>query len=89
MLFIEMVESSRNPCKIKIANVPYDLDSNLHSCVQIADWICTLLGKTFAYEVRPREWGPQKEYYEYFNEEIKKITGQASVFQKSQGTLVF
>lgn len=84
MLFIEMVDSTNRPNKIKIVNIPYDLDSNLHGCVQVADWICTLLGKIFAFQVRPKEWRLQQEYSLLFSEQIKELTSEVSSFQPLQ-----
>lgn len=71
--FIRAIVLNEDSGKVRIKDVPYDLDSKDYQTIQAADWMCTLLFRVLAYEINPAEWTDQKGYFDRFRERIREI----------------
>lgn len=67
-----------------IIDRPYSLKSELHSCIQAADWICTILSKCLVYEIESAEWPENKLYYDKLWESVSNNSENFSEFKARQ-----
>lgn len=85
---IRSIVHRKNMSDIHIVDRPYSLQSDLHSCIQVSDWICTLLARCISYQLNPKEWPENKPYQENLWELIQSTATDYSEFKPRQATLV-
>lgn len=60
--------------RIALIETPFQGDSELYNSIQAADWVCSLLGRVFAYMASPDTQQVNLPYYERFSPVIKKMS---------------
>jgi len=88
MQMVDQMSKKGRFSKNRLANSPYDLDSDMHDCIQIADWVCSLLVKYLTYEHFSKEWKTNKIYHSAFIEDFTELSSSACEFAPRQQVLI-
>ncbi len=63
----------------RLSEPPFQVESYLYQTVQAADWIAAILGRVWAYELRPKEYQDCRPAYKYFAARIDGTASNSSV----------
>lgn len=65
-----IANSFRKNLNFQLVEPPHEADSELYDSVQAADWICSIMFRTFSYRAQPKEWSSDHAYFDTYNEKI-------------------
>lgn len=56
---------------MRLIERPFQVESHLFHAVQLADWICAIVGKTLAYQCDAHEFSDYKDVHDYFSVRLR------------------
>lgn len=70
-----------NPAR-HMLSPPFEVESYINQNIQAADWLAAIVGRLWAYEIRPREYEDHKDFKMYFSDRLHQVTTHSTVLPR-------
>jgi hypothetical protein len=67
-----------------LSSPPFEVESYLNQNVQAADWIATIIGRMWAYNLEQGEFADCKPYRDFFWDRVAQVSTHSSVMRRPQ-----
>lgn len=66
----------------RLLSPPFEVESYINQNIQAADWIASILGRLWAYEIRPDEYADHKNFKKYFWGRVHQVATHSTVLPR-------
>ncbi len=63
---------------------PFEVESYINQNIQAADWIASIIGRLWAYELLPTQYPDHKSFKYYFHQRLQGVSTHSTVFRRWQ-----
>jgi hypothetical protein len=61
---------------------PFEVESYINQNIQAADWVAAIVGRLWAYEIRPTEYADHANLKKYFWQRLHQVTSHSTVLPR-------
>jgi hypothetical protein len=61
---------------------PFEVESYINQNIQAADWVAAIIGRLFAYEMRPTQYSDHQNFKTYFAQRIHQVATHSTVLPR-------
>lgn len=65
-----------------LSSPPFEVESDLNQNIQAADWIASIIGRLWNYQLEPQEFAKYQPYLEYFWDRIHQVATHSTVMRR-------
>jgi hypothetical protein len=64
---------------------PFEVESYINQNIQAADWLAAIVGRLWAYEIRPKEYADHENFKMYFSNRLHQVASHSTVLPRPRG----
>jgi hypothetical protein len=61
---------------------PFEVESYINQNIQAADWVAAIIGRLWAYELRPLEYADHLDFRKYFWQRLHQVSTHSTVLPR-------
>jgi Protein of unknown function (DUF3800) len=66
----------------RLLSPPFEVESYINQNIQAADWICAIIGRMWAYQIRPKEYVDHLKFRNYFWDRLHLVATHSTVLPR-------
>jgi len=66
----------------RLISPPFEVESYLNQSMQAADWLAAIIGRLWAFELQPIQYGDHQQMHSYFWDRIHTVASHSTVFRR-------
>jgi hypothetical protein len=70
-----------NPAR-RLLSPPFEVESYINQNIQAADWLAAIVGRLWAYEIRPKEYSDHENFKRYFWDRLHQVATHSTVLPR-------
>jgi Protein of unknown function (DUF3800) len=67
---------------LHLLSPPFEVESYITQNIQAADWLCAILGRLWAHQLRPQEYADHTNFRNYFWDRLHQVTTHSTVLPR-------
>ncbi|HXB80457.1 MAG TPA: DUF3800 domain-containing protein [Bradyrhizobium sp.] len=71
----------QNPAR-RLLSPPFEVESYINQNIQAADWVAAIVGRLWAYEIRPRHYADHADFKKYFWDRLHQVSTHSTVLPR-------
>jgi hypothetical protein len=70
-----------NPAR-HMLSPPFEVESYINQNIQAADWLAAIIGRLWAYEIRPKEYVDHQDFKKYFWDRLHQVSTHSTLLPR-------